>query len=297
MLWQTICWWVNCLIDIHSISEDISLHLWGRVRCWSNFFLKIGPGWIFGLFEVEPEWGKTSAPFSCLQRSAWSVPSSCAPPLYYSSQDISLLDYSTKDILSTFISLDKTSTFLTNTLQWPRSSTGGSCRTGRSCWPQWGWVGWGWRPQRGRRSPRSVFLWIVYCFLSFFIRQRWGWAVWGWRPWRGRRSPRSVFLGIIYCLLSFIIRQQWAGWGWRPWSGRRSPRSFFFGFQNLYSWITHHTEVKDTIRDGGSTALYTVSVNSVITLFTVISVNMPTPHFYRKYAHPFSEGSFLKILW
>ena len=30
---------------------------------------------------------------------------------------------------------------------------------------------------------------------------------------------------------------------------------------------------------------------------TVISVNMPTPHFYRKYAHPFSEGSFLKILW
>ena len=29
---------------------------------------------------------------------------------------------------------------------------------------------------------------------------------------------------------------------------------------------------------------------------TVISVNMPTPHFYRKYAHPFSEGSFLKIL-
>ena len=31
--------------------------------------------------------------------------------------------------------------------------------------------------------------------------------------------------------------------------------------------------------------------------YTVISVNMPTPHFYRKYAHPFSEGSFLKILW
>ena len=30
---------------------------------------------------------------------------------------------------------------------------------------------------------------------------------------------------------------------------------------------------------------------------TVLSVNMPTPHFYRKYAHPFSEGSFLKILW
>ena len=30
---------------------------------------------------------------------------------------------------------------------------------------------------------------------------------------------------------------------------------------------------------------------------TVISVYMPTPHFYRKYAHPFSEGSFLKILW
>ena len=30
---------------------------------------------------------------------------------------------------------------------------------------------------------------------------------------------------------------------------------------------------------------------------TVISVNMPTTHFYRKYAHPFSEGSFLKILW
>ena len=30
---------------------------------------------------------------------------------------------------------------------------------------------------------------------------------------------------------------------------------------------------------------------------TVISVNMPTPHFYRKYAHPFFEGSFLKILW
>ena len=30
---------------------------------------------------------------------------------------------------------------------------------------------------------------------------------------------------------------------------------------------------------------------------TVISENMPTPHFYRKYAHPFSEGSFLKILW
>ena len=30
---------------------------------------------------------------------------------------------------------------------------------------------------------------------------------------------------------------------------------------------------------------------------TVISVNMPTPHFYRKYAQPFSEGSFLKILW
>ena len=30
---------------------------------------------------------------------------------------------------------------------------------------------------------------------------------------------------------------------------------------------------------------------------TVISVDMPTPHFYRKYAHPFSEGSFLKILW
>ena len=33
------------------------------------------------------------------------------------------------------------------------------------------------------------------------------------------------------------------------------------------------------------------------TASTVISVNMPTPHFYRKYAHPFSEGSFLKILW
>ena len=30
---------------------------------------------------------------------------------------------------------------------------------------------------------------------------------------------------------------------------------------------------------------------------TVISVNMPTPYFYRKYAPPFSEGSFLKILW
>ena len=30
---------------------------------------------------------------------------------------------------------------------------------------------------------------------------------------------------------------------------------------------------------------------------TVISVNMPPPHFYRKYAPPFSEGSFLKILW
>ena len=32
-------------------------------------------------------------------------------------------------------------------------------------------------------------------------------------------------------------------------------------------------------------------------LCTVISVNMPNPHFYRKYAPPFSEGSFLKILW
>ena len=31
--------------------------------------------------------------------------------------------------------------------------------------------------------------------------------------------------------------------------------------------------------------------------YTVISVNMPTPHFYRKYTHPFSEGIFLKILW
>ena len=30
---------------------------------------------------------------------------------------------------------------------------------------------------------------------------------------------------------------------------------------------------------------------------TVISVIMPPPHFYRKYAPPFSEGSFLKILW
>ena len=30
---------------------------------------------------------------------------------------------------------------------------------------------------------------------------------------------------------------------------------------------------------------------------TVIIVIMPTPHFYRKYAPPFSEGSFLKILW
>ena len=30
---------------------------------------------------------------------------------------------------------------------------------------------------------------------------------------------------------------------------------------------------------------------------TVISVDMPTPHLYRKYAPPFSEGSFLKILW
>ena len=30
---------------------------------------------------------------------------------------------------------------------------------------------------------------------------------------------------------------------------------------------------------------------------TVIIVIMPPPHFYRKYAPPFSEGSFLKILW
>ena len=35
----------------------------------------------------------------------------------------------------------------------------------------------------------------------------------------------------------------------------------------------------------------------IILLCIVISVNMPTPHFYRKYAQPFSEGSFLKILW
>ena len=30
---------------------------------------------------------------------------------------------------------------------------------------------------------------------------------------------------------------------------------------------------------------------------TVISAITPPPHFYRKYAPPFSEGSFLKILW
>ena len=30
---------------------------------------------------------------------------------------------------------------------------------------------------------------------------------------------------------------------------------------------------------------------------TVIIVIMPTPNFYRKYAPPFPEGSFLKILW
>ena len=39
------------------------------------------------------------------------------------------------------------------------------------------------------------------------------------------------------------------------------------------------------------------AIPDVRTQSTVISVNMPTPHFYRKYAHPFSEGSFLKILW
>ena len=32
-------------------------------------------------------------------------------------------------------------------------------------------------------------------------------------------------------------------------------------------------------------------------MFTVISVILAPPHFYRKYAPPFSEGSFLKILW
>ena len=37
--------------------------------------------------------------------------------------------------------------------------------------------------------------------------------------------------------------------------------------------------------------------DKIIETSTVISVNMPTPHFYRKYAQPFSEGSFLKILW
>ena len=40
-----------------------------------------------------------------------------------------------------------------------------------------------------------------------------------------------------------------------------------------------------------------VNLQKVGSHSTVISVNMPTPHFYRKYAHPFSEGSFLKILW
>ena len=37
-----------------------------------------------------------------------------------------------------------------------------------------------------------------------------------------------------------------------------------------------------------------LSINKICTVIIVI---MPPPHFYRKYAPPFSEGSFLKILW
>ena len=40
-----------------------------------------------------------------------------------------------------------------------------------------------------------------------------------------------------------------------------------------------------------------IGYSSTCTKSTVISVIMPPPHFYRKYAPPFSEGSFLKILW
>ena len=45
--------------------------------------------------------------------------------------------------------------------------------------------------------------------------------------------------------------------------------------------------------------LAVTAVTQLVLLFacTVISIIMPPPHFYRKYAPPFSEGSFLKILW
>ena len=37
---------------------------------------------------------------------------------------------------------------------------------------------------------------------------------------------------------------------------------------------------------------------TLLKLFTQLTVyTFNTPHFYHKYAHPFSEGSFLKILW
>ena len=64
--------------------------------------------------------------------------------------------------------------------------------------------------------------------------------------------------------------------------------SVFFSFS--------HMQIKFTFEAGISSLSRSLLLQSIFPC-TVISVNMPTPHFYRKYAHPFSEGSFLKILW